>query len=549
MNSFRSFAAVSFLLSGFALSGAQTPVEFHGALSVQGNQIVNQYGQPFAVGGNSFFWSNTTWGAEPFYNAEVVDWLKNDWRSAIVRASMGVEADGGYLSDPVGNRNRVITLVDAAIDAGLYVLIDWHSHEAEPHEAEAIAFFEDMATLYGDVPNVIYEPYNEPLPSSWSNSVKPYAEAVIAAIRAIDPDNLIVVGSPTWSQDVDVASDNPITGYENIAYSLHFYAGTHGEFLRDKARTALNNGIALMVTEWGTVNATGDGAVAEDAVDEWMAFLFENNITHLNWSVHDKDEGASAVIPGASPTGGWVESDLTESGTLVRGIIRAWNEAPVITQQPASLNTVAGDRAQFRVNVDNAGATVQWQKDGVNLPGETGRVLDLAGVSAADAGSYRAIVTAIGGGVTSSSGTLSIAGSGKSEFTSISTRGRIGAGQDVMIAGFAVTGNVSKTILVRVVGPGLAPHGVTDPVMNPRLEVVSGSGVLFTNDQWGLNDNVDDIIAASDQTGAFPLDPDSLDAAGLIVLPPGLYTMVASDVEGVDGAGGVALVEVYEVNP
>jgi aryl-phospho-beta-D-glucosidase BglC (GH1 family) len=138
-------------------------VEFHGALSVQGNQIVNQYGQPFAVGGNSFFWSNTTWGAEPFYNEDVVNWLKSDWRSSIVRASMGVDESGGYLSDPTGNRDRVITLVDAAIDAGLYVLIDWHSHNAEPYEAEAIAFFEDMATLYGDIPNVIYEPYNEPL--------------------------------------------------------------------------------------------------------------------------------------------------------------------------------------------------------------------------------------------------------------------------------------------------------------------------------------------------------------------------------------------------
>jgi hypothetical protein len=181
--------------------------------------------------------------------------------------------------------------------------------------------------------------------------------------------------------------------------------------------------------------------------------------------------------------------------------------------------------------------------------GETGSVLDLPAVSGADAGTYRAIVTAIGGGVVTSSGTLAIVGSGESDFTSISTRGRIGAGQDVMIAGFAVTGSVSKTILVRVIGPALLDHGVNDPVLNPRLEVVSGSDVLFTNDQWGLNANVDDIVDASAQTGAFPLDPDSLDAVGLIVLPPGLYTMVASDADGINGSGGVALVEVYEVDP
>ena len=185
--------------------------------------------------------------------------------------------------------------------------------------------FREMAQRYGDTPNVIYEIYNEPLSVSWSNTIKPYAEAVIEEIRAIDPDNLSIVGTPFFSQDVDVASQDPILGYDNIAYTLHFYAGTHGASLRQKAQTAIDNGIALMVTEWGTVNADGDGAVDEFSTQQWMSFLDQNNISHLNWALNDKMEGASSLRPNASAVGGWSDSDLTTSGLLVRDIIRNWN--------------------------------------------------------------------------------------------------------------------------------------------------------------------------------------------------------------------------------
>ena len=225
----------------------QSPVTSHGALSVSGNRIVNQYGDTVSFAGNSMFWSNTGWEGAPFYNASCVSWLQSDWNATIVRAAMGVEENGGFLSDTT-NKTRLKAVVDAAIANDMYVIIDWHSHHAEQYQSQAIAFFQEMATLYGAYDNVIYEIYNEPLQVSWSNTIKPYATAVISAIRAIDPDNLIVVGTPTWSQDVDVASLDPITGFSNIAYTLHFYAGTHGQSLRNKALTAMNNGIALFVT-------------------------------------------------------------------------------------------------------------------------------------------------------------------------------------------------------------------------------------------------------------------------------------------------------------
>lgn len=291
-------------------------------LSTHGNAVLIG-GQPGSVSGSSFFWSNTGWGGERFYNPQAVAWLKHDWNAGIVRAAMGVDAAGGYLAD-ASNKQRVVTLVDAAIANDMYVIIDWHSHHAERYRAQAIAFFQDMARTYGQRDNVIYEIYNEPLDISWADTLKPYAEAVIAAIRAIDPDNLIVVGTPNWSQDVDVAAADPITGYANIAYTLHFYAGTHGQPLRDKAQAALDKGLPLFVTEWGTVNADGGGAVAEGETAAWVAFLKANEISNVNWSITDKAEGAAALVPGAAATGNWSEAQLTASGARARAIVRSW---------------------------------------------------------------------------------------------------------------------------------------------------------------------------------------------------------------------------------
>ena len=301
-----------------------TPVSVHGALRVNGSHIVDQIGNVVSFAGNSFSLSNTYNAAEPFYNADVVKWLQDDWGSTIVRAAMGVDAVSGYFDFPVANLDRITTVIDAAIANDMYIIIDWHSHHAELYQAEAIEFFRMMAQRYGHNPHVIYEIYNEPIHVSWSNTVKPYAEAVISAIREIDPDNLIIVGTPTWSQDVDIASLDPIRGFDNIAYTLHFYAATHGESLRQKAQTAIDNGLPLFVTEWGTVEATADGPVNELETERWIAFLRENDLSHCNWSLTGKDEGATITLPGSNPRGGWSDSDLSESGRIAKEIISTW---------------------------------------------------------------------------------------------------------------------------------------------------------------------------------------------------------------------------------
>jgi len=317
----RSAALTVAVLSAGFLSNSIYAAE---KITTRGNQVLYG-GVAKGYAGNAFFWSNTGFGAERFYNRGAVSWLKNDWNSKIVRASMGVELNGGYLSDPAGNERRVKALVDAAIAEDIYVIIDWHSHNAENYTDQAVRFFTSMARAYGRSNNVIYEIYNEPVHSDWSRQIKPYAETVIAAIRRIDPDNLIVVGTPFYSQHVDVAAADPIRGQRNIAYALHFYAGSHSQDLRNRATRALNQGIPLFVTEWGAVNADGNGAVATAETNRWVQFMRQNNLSHLNWSIHDKQEGASSLRPGVSSNGRWSNGDLTDSGRLVKSIMLNYN--------------------------------------------------------------------------------------------------------------------------------------------------------------------------------------------------------------------------------
>ena len=326
------FAAVAVILGSACAAPASTPppapttpgiVSQHGRLQVAGNRIVGADGQPVSLAGISFGWSQ--WEAARFYNAGTVNWLKQDWHAQIVRAALGIHAEpGSYLQKPAANQARVMAVVDAALAADLYVLIDWHDHHAHEHTDLAVAFFTEMARRYGDRPNVIYEIYNEPQQVSWRRDIKPYAEKVIAAIRAVDPDNLIIVGTPVWSQDVDVAAADPIKD-PNVAYTLHFYAGTHKQELRAKATKALAAGAALFVTEWGTCDASGDGPIDAASVRAWMDFIRAHQLSHCNWAVYDKKETAALVLPSAKSKGDWQDKDLSPSGRYVRDLIRSWN--------------------------------------------------------------------------------------------------------------------------------------------------------------------------------------------------------------------------------
>ncbi|AKT41745.1 glycoside hydrolase family 5 protein [Chondromyces crocatus] len=308
------------LVDEVALAANPTPVSQHGALQVVGNRIKDQHGSDVQLRGMSLFWSQ--WGqtggpGNEFYKASVVNTLADGWNANLVRAALGVEPDG-YLVNPTAEENRVRTVVDAAIAKGIYVIIDWHDHAAHQHTQQARDFFGRMARAYRNTPNVIFEIFNEPLNYHAWTDVKAYAETVIGAIRAEGANNLVVVGTPTWSQDVNLAADNPITQYANIAYTLHFYAGTHGSSLRQKATYALNKGVALFVTEWGTCDASGNGGLNLAESQVWIDYMNTNKLSWANWSLNRKQETASALLPHANTTGPWIGSELTTSGAFVK---------------------------------------------------------------------------------------------------------------------------------------------------------------------------------------------------------------------------------------
>ncbi len=315
-----------------ATAFSQSIVDQHGLLTTKGNKVVDSSGQAFSISGNSLFWSN--WAGE-FCNADVVKWLKKDWKSGLVRIPVGIEPSGGYLTNPATEKQKVFTVVDACIAEGIYVLIDWHEENAFKHTAQSVAFFQEMATKYGTYPNVMYEIFNEPLAVSWSTVIKPYALQVIDSIRAIDPDNMIIVGTPNWSQDVDVAANDPIVGYDNIAYTLHFYVPMHTQSLRDKATAAIDKGLPLFVTEWGFWQSPPD----MDEFYLWRNFMKKNQLSNANWSVYTKDEPSSALNPGANIKGDWDSTDLTESGTIVRDMVIHWYDS-IDTPKPKICDTL-----------------------------------------------------------------------------------------------------------------------------------------------------------------------------------------------------------------
>jgi hypothetical protein len=125
----------------------------------------------------------------------------------------------------------------------------------------------------------------------------------------------------------------------------------------------------------------------------------------------------------------------------------------------------------------------------------------------------------------------------------LSARAQVGTGENVLIAGFALGGSTSKTLLIRAVGPGLTPFGLTGLLTDPKLDVFSGSTLIATNDNW---DGARALAAEFERVGAFALPSTSRDAALLVTLGPGSYT---AQVSGIANGTGVALVEVYAVNP
>jgi endoglucanase len=308
----------SVLLFSIVLLYAQ-PVKKHGQLKVTGTKLVNKDNQPVLLRGMSFGWHN--WWPR-FYNAGTVEWLHKDWHCSVVRAAMGIEPESGYLKDSAGSVQKIKAVVDAAIKQGIYVIIDWHDHNI--HTTQAKDFFSIMSKQYGAYPNVIYEVFNEPDQESWAE-VKAYSEEVIKAIRANDPDNIILVGSPQWDQAIHLPAADPIKGFDNLMYTMHFYAATHKQWLRDRTDEAINKGLPVFVSECAGMSSSGDGPLDLVEWQKWIDWMEARGLSWITWSVSDKDETCSVLKKSAASAGGWKESDLKESGIKTREYLRKLN--------------------------------------------------------------------------------------------------------------------------------------------------------------------------------------------------------------------------------
>jgi endoglucanase len=307
------FACLTFILTGF---GQQTFVGVHGKLSVKGNKIVDKNGEPIVLHGMSLY----PWASQgtQFYNASAINHLVQDWKCTVIRIAI---LPGAYRRNPTNEINKLKIVMDACIANGIYAIIDWHSMAgAQRDVASAQSFFTTVAAAYGKTPNIIYEPWNEPVQESW-DIIKAYHEAIINKIRAIDPDNIIVCGNRNWDQQPAEAARNPITISTNIAYTIHFYSGSHRQSLRNNGSAALKSGVALFATEYGTSSASGNGGYDPVETQLWWNWLDANEVSSANWSVAALGETSAAFKTGTSATGPWPDEMLKPSGLLVRNYI------------------------------------------------------------------------------------------------------------------------------------------------------------------------------------------------------------------------------------
>ena len=301
------------------LAAAQTaPVKKWGQLQVVGTQLCDQQGKPIVLRGISLGWHNL-WPR--FYNKKAVKTLKNDWHANVIRAAMGIMIEDNYLENPEYAMQCMTPVIESAIKNDVYVIIDWHSHKLMT--AEAVKFFCQMAKKYGKYPHVIYELYNEPVEDSWDD-LKVYAQTVIQEIRKYDPDNIILMGCPHWDQDVHLVAESPLTGVTNVMYTLHYYASTHKDYLRDRMREAAKK-IPIFVSESGVTEASGDGEINEAETQKWVDLMEELKISWVFWSVSDKNESCSMLLPRATPGGPWADDVIKRSGRIVKGLLTKYN--------------------------------------------------------------------------------------------------------------------------------------------------------------------------------------------------------------------------------
>ena len=292
-----------------------------GRLQVSGTKLTDESGNVIQLRGVSTH--GISWYPD-YVNYDAFATLRDDWGANVVRIAMYPEEYNGYLSG--GDKAELKQIIDNGVNyatqIGMYVIIDWHVLNYAPsrHTQEACDFFAEMASKYSGHDNVIYEICNEPVGADWNSDIKPYAETVIGTIRKYDDHALILVGTNTWSQDVDSVVGNTLDD-GNVMYVAHFYAGTHKENIRNKISTALNAGVPVFISECSICDASGNGGIDYASANEWLDFMNSNQLSFIAWSLSNKAETSALISSGCSAKSGWSDGDLSETGRWFKSAI------------------------------------------------------------------------------------------------------------------------------------------------------------------------------------------------------------------------------------
>ncbi len=308
-------------------------IDKYGKLQVIGTNLCDSKGNVVQLKGMSLHGLHAV---GDFLSEASIKTLAEDWGCSVVRLPLYTESDC-YIKYPDKYYAVLCKGIDLCIAQGIYVIVDWHIlSDGNPNTylKESVDLFTKISEKYGSSPNVIYEVCNEPNSGktgdpaktvTWSKDIKPYAETVIDVIRKNAPDNVIIVGTPNWSRDVDIAAADPLKG-TNIMYSLHFYAGSHGQELRDKIDAANKLGAAIFITEWGDTNSTGNGLLFLDESNVWIDYMNSKLISWCNWSIGSSiaeksnalKMSSNILTPEQKAKAHWPDSFLTTSGKYVR---------------------------------------------------------------------------------------------------------------------------------------------------------------------------------------------------------------------------------------
>ena len=290
-----------------------------GALKVDGIYLTDENNEKIQLKGVSTH--GLAWFPD-YVNNSMFKELHDKWGANVVRLAMYSAEYNGYCTGDSANRTQLKKLIKRGVkyasDNDMYVIIDWHIlSDSNPltYKKSAKSFFKWAAKSFKDYDNVIYEICNEPNGNTTWSDIKKYADYVIPTIRSYT-DAVILVGTPTWSQDVDTISGD-LLDYDNIMYTMHFYAATHKSTYRKKMLSALKAGVPVFVSEFGLSESSGNGSVSTSQANKWAKRMDKYNVSYVCWSLSNKNESSALIKSTVTKTSGLKRSNLTKAGKWI----------------------------------------------------------------------------------------------------------------------------------------------------------------------------------------------------------------------------------------